>query len=605
MPRRAQNEEPSLDPLPRTPPAQAAASPTASTSELRTELRPKDGAGAAIGGSAAWGVRAPRFGTTARRITLAILVTALLPFIAAVWVGKTTIDRLGALATQPELGAALEGALGVYGDLAVALKDGMRHEVAAMAASPELIQAAVTADAADDERALRAVAASHPRTASLLLETPTRTSSVEPSTPDVDPGAKRLTVRAPVPGTSAVLTAVLQTPGTRFAEQESLAGFVRAYQELESTRRSAYVETPHLAAVTLVMLATIVLAIMAGILVARPVARGVERLDEALRAVAAGDLKPRVQFDAADELGALGRAFNAAILELDHSRARIEFLRHMGEWQTIARRLAHEIRNPLTPIQLAVQECHRRYDGSDAEFARLLGTTVEVVEEEVASLRRLVGRFARFARLPEPELTPCDLTELLREQGAHLAMTDRVSATGGDDEEPALVGVDLEVELPPRPLPARIDREMFHRALLNLVRNAAQAIQAAPRLMEEGGGPRAPGSPGKVSTGRVRIRAGEDAEGLWVAVDDDGPGIEPGVQATLFDPYVTTKRDGTGLGLSIVKKIVLDHGGRVEATTSPEGGARILLRFPRSTESAVPASTTSADGTTSPASVPG
>ena len=86
------------------------------------------------------------------------------------------------------------------------------------------------------------------------------------------------------------------------------------------------------------------------------------------------------------------------------------------------------------------------------------------------------------------------------------------------------------------------------------------------------------------SGGRVRIRGGADAEGLWVAVDDDGPGIAPEVRATLFDPYVTTKRDGTGLGLSIVKKIVLDHGGRVEATTSPKGGARIIMRFPRASE---------------------
>ena len=111
-----------------------------------------------------------------------------------------------------------------------------------------------------------------------------------------------------------------------------------------------------------------------------------------LTKVAAGDLTPRVRFEAEDELGVLGRAFNSAIQELDRSRARIEFLRHMSEWQTIARRLAHEIRNPLTPIQLAVQECQRRYDGSDPAFQQLLATTVEVVEEEVASLRRLVGR---------------------------------------------------------------------------------------------------------------------------------------------------------------------------------------------------------------------
>jgi two-component system nitrogen regulation sensor histidine kinase NtrY len=115
-----------------------------------------------------------------------------------------------------------------------------------------------------------------------------------------------------------------------------------------------------------------------------------------------------------------------------------------------------------------------------------------------------------------------------------------------------------------------IDREMFHRALLNLVRNAAQSIRDGRTASGD-----------RPTGGRIRVRAGQDAEGLWVAVDDDGPGIPGEVRASLFDPYVTTKRDGTGLGLSIVKKIALDHGGRVEAGTSPEGGARLLIRLPR------------------------
>lgn len=554
------------------------------------------------------------YGRTARRVTMAIVLTAALPLLASIVVGKSTIDRLSAMATQPELGAALERALAVYVDLASALKESMRHEVAAMASDPRLRTAAGTPDIADDERALAALAVEHPRAVTLALDrgdasppsvsadpspgdpsqvasggpaeappTGAAASQVAASAPATAaapaPGpAKRLTVRAPVPGSTATLVATLETSGARFAEQQELATFLAAYRELEGARRHAYVERPYLLALTMVMVLTIACAVLAGAWVARPVTRGVERLSRALRAVAGGDLRPRVIFDADDELGALGRTLNATLLELERSRSRVEFLRHMGEWQKVARRLAHEIRNPLTPIQLAVQECQRRYPGSDAEFERLLHTTVEVVEEEVSSLRRLVGRFARFARLPDAEPVPCDLGDVLREQVSHLRLSDP-----RDEDDEAAVGAAIEIalETAPGPLPTLLDREMFHRALLNLVRNAAQAI--ASKVSRGRGAARdAPASRdvARGHAGHVFIRAGQDEQGVWVAVDDDGPGIDPVVATTLFDPYVTTKHDGTGLGLAIVKKIALDHGGTVEAARSPEGGARLLLRLP-------------------------
>src|SRR5215467_10940690 len=116
--------------------------------------------------------------------------------------------------------------------------------------------------------------------------------------------------------------------------------------------------------------------------------------------------------------------------ELAKSRARVEFLRRMGEWQKMARRLAHEIKNPLTPIQLAVEECHRRYRGDDADYKRVVQTMAEVVEEEIGSLRRLVSEFSSFARLPQAELARDDLAGFLREQEEHMA----ASRGGGGDE---------------------------------------------------------------------------------------------------------------------------------------------------------------------------
>src|SRR6185369_10123519 len=164
----------------------------------------------------------------------------------------------------------------------------------------------------------------------------------------------------------------------------------------------------------------------------------------ATRPVAEGDLSVRVGLEGDDEVADLGRSFDRMLEELSQSRARVEFLRRMGEWQQVARRLAHEIKNPLTPIQLAVEECHRRYRGDDAEYKRLVETTLEVVAEEVGTLRRLVSEFSSFARLPTADLAPADLGAFLREQGAHFTAGDGGDRASLEGEGAALLGaVDL------------------------------------------------------------------------------------------------------------------------------------------------------------------
>jgi len=135
---------------------------------------------------------------------------------------------------------------------------------------------------------------------------------------------------------------------------------------------------------------TIAIGIAVALLVARPVTSGIAALSRATQPVAQGDLSVRVAVRGKGEVAELGRAFNRMLEELEQSRARVEFLRRVGEWQKVARTLAHEIKNPLTPIQLAVEECHRRYEGDDVEYRKILDTTLEIVCEEVGSLRRLV-----------------------------------------------------------------------------------------------------------------------------------------------------------------------------------------------------------------------
>jgi nitrogen fixation/metabolism regulation signal transduction histidine kinase len=258
---------------------------------------------------------------------------------------------------------------------------------------------------------------------------------------------------------------------------------------------------------------------------------------------------------------------------MESSRARIEFLQRIGAWQEMAQRLAHEIKNPLTPIQLAVQECHRKYTGDDPRFRALLDTTLEVVEEEVGTLRRLVGDFSNFARLPQAELRDATLDDFLRECEEKLGHLEAEgpspdSVDSGESLSPANVIVTWS--LPKDPIAVAIDAQMLRRVLVNLVRNAVQAIRAQ----------RVSTPDGKV-LGHVTVTGRGERDGAAIVVEDDGPGIPAERRARVFDPYYTTKVDGTGLGLAIVKKIVVEHGGTIDVGSSASlGGAMFVIRLP-------------------------
>ena len=232
------------------------------------------------------------------------------------------------------------------------------------------------------------------------------------------------------------------------------------------------------------------------------------------------------------------------VSDLRESRDRIAYLSRVSAWQGIARRLAHEIKNPLTPIQLAIQEVAEKYDGHDEPYAKILATAREVIEEEVATLRRLTAEFSAFARLPQVEPSPTDLGEFLDECQAAF------------EAEAAEHGVRLVWRKPPAPLLLSLDRQMMRRAMDNLVRNAVEALAAVggeSKTVEIEGGPsREPGR-------------------AWIVVRDNGPGIAPDAHEHIFEPYFTTKATGTGLGLAIVKKIVLEHHGEIEVESGAAG----------------------------------
>jgi nitrogen fixation/metabolism regulation signal transduction histidine kinase len=504
------------------------------------------------------------------RLALAIAVTALIPLLAAIWQVERTVRTTSERVFFPDIGAHLDRSLDLYQELAHTVKALMREEAAEIAAQPELLAAAKKGDARALEDTLRHTFGAHPNLVSLLVRSadervlgevrrdhpldPTRENQLEVVRPLAVAGAEPLE-----------LSAVFAADKARFDELSEMNQFVDTYRQVE--KRRAADDAGRVRAFTVLLGLTILFAIGVGSLLARSVSVRIGALSDATRVVGEGNLGIRVPEDGSDEIADLARAFNRMLSEVADSRSRIEYLQRIGAWQEMARRLAHEIKNPLTPIQLAIQEVHRRYAGGDPEFKRLVDSTLEIVEDEVGTLRRLVGEFSNFARLPQATLEPADLGDFLREQATRFGVRDGERESGEGLDELLSLGragaLAVEFVIPDGPCPALMDRQMLRRMLINLIRNAAQAVLDHGR-----------------DNARIVVRLARHDDFWHLDVDDSGPGIPEDLRETVFDPYVTTKGDGTGLGLSIVKKIVIEHGGTIRVETSDLGGARLSVRLP-------------------------
>ena len=236
----------------------------------------------------------------------------------------------------------------------------------------------------------------------------------------------------------------------------------------------------------------------------------------------------------------------------------------MAAWGDVARRIAHEIKNPLTPIQLSAERIKRKFgrklEGEDSET---LGNMTEVIVRQTDDLRRIVDEFSKFARMPEPDRRDADLTKLVR---------DAVTL------QRQQLGQTLVCELPEAPMPVLVDATMIGQALTNLIKNAGEAIES----LEEKGIPEG-------YRPEVRVALRKEGPLAVIRISDNGIGL-PEDRGRLFEPYVTTRAKGTGLGLPIVKKIIEEHGGTLELVDAPrfEGnahrGALAEIRLPMAVE---------------------
>ena len=272
-------------------------------------------------------------------------------------------------------------------------------------------------------------------------------------------------------------------------------------------------------------------------------------LEEATRRVAEGDFGFRILTPSRDELSTLVESFNTMVSELDGSRRKLIAAERITAWQEIARRLAHEIRNPLTPIKLSAQRILKKHGEGAEDFGPALFSSVAAIIREVEVIERLLGEFSEFARLPEPALEPVRLRELLGEVASTYA--------------PASGAVKVDLHEVPADLVLSVDRAQMRRAFANLFTNAVQAMPGGGTLV-------------------VRTDAVRKGHQAWcrLAVSDTGPGIPESDHERIFDPYYTTKKGGTGLGLAIVRRIVFDHGGNVWVESRPGAGATFYVDLP-------------------------
>mgnify|MGYP003374323217 CR=1 FL=1 len=296
--------------------------------------------------------------------------------------------------------------------------------------------------------------------------------------------------------------------------------------------------TPFLLIYAALLLAALGLAA----LLARGVVGPLHATARAADRLAAGDLDARVEADGPGEVGALVRAFNGMAERLGAQRRELARLEKLAAWRGMSRILAHEIKNPLTPILLAVQEARGSYRGPDATHAAVLADCETIVREEVEGLRRLVASFADFARLPAPEPRDDDLRPLL-------------------DDLARLYGERLRVGTIAGPLPGRFDAEAVRRALVNLIDNGLGACARAGRPE------------------RVELRAAHADNALVVSVADEGDGIPPENLERVFDPDFST-RGGMGLGLAIVRGVVDGHDGRIFLDSQPGRGTTVTVLLP-------------------------
>jgi len=319
----------------------------------------------------------------------------------------------------------------------------------------------------------------------------------------------------------------------------------RSYVELERRIR---------ASALLVGGGGILLVILVSSWAAARVTRPVERLAHAAHEVAMGNWNTRVEVEGTDELSQLADAFNRMTTELLTQKERLVQTERVAAWRELARRLAHELKNPLFPLQLTVENLLRARQNSPDQFDEVFRESSTTLLAEISNLKAIIGRFSEFSKMPQPQWQSTDMNEVLR--GIAQLFRAQLQARAAKPIECVL---DLDAGL----TTISADPELLHRALSNLVLNAMDA-------MPDGG--------------TLTLRSHHSDNGARVEIADTGSGLTPEECERIFTPYYTSKQHGTGLGLAIVQSVVSDHRGTINVHSEPRRGTTFVIELPRNPE---------------------
>ena len=300
----------------------------------------------------------------------------------------------------------------------------------------------------------------------------------------------------------------------------------------------------------------IFLAILLSSWASARVTRPVEQLAHAAQEVANGHWDTRVEPAGNDELAQLADSFNRMTAELLAQKERLIQAERVAAWRELARRLAHELKNPLFPLQLTMENLVRARQQTPDQFDEVFLESSRTLLAEIANLKGIISKFSDFSKMPQPQLRPVQINEVIR--GLAQLFQSQLKAP-----ERAKIGCELLLDADLQPVAA--DAELLHRAISNLILNAIEA-------MPQGG--------------TMTLRTRDDGDKVFIEVADTGAGLTPDQCECIFTPYFTSKTHGTGLGLAIVQSIVSDHKGRIRVESEPGRGATFVIELPKSLNSA-------------------
>jgi two-component system, NtrC family, nitrogen regulation sensor histidine kinase NtrY len=301
----------------------------------------------------------------------------------------------------------------------------------------------------------------------------------------------------------------------------------------------------------LVALAALVIGLLVSWWVSRRITRPVEELANGARNVASGRWDTHIDVKGSDEIGQLAAAFNDMTKTLASQKEKLVQTERVAAWRELARRLAHELRNPLFPLQITVENLQRARQLGPQQFQEVFSEATATLKAELANLNTIVGRFSDFSKMPAPQFTRVNVNEVLR--NAVRLFEPQFTAVG----KPSIATEFFLSESLPE---IDADSDLLHRAFQNLVLNALDAMPAG---------------------GTITLKSSDAGESVRIEVADTGKGLTPEECSRLFTPYYTTKRLGTGLGLAIVQSVVSDHHGSISVSSEEGRGAAFRIDLPK------------------------